>query len=64
MSAADNLQNIEVTVVILHYFDLKFRFYLAQGNKIYDKLNKGKCSGNIRIEILNKMLKKMCFDLQ
>lgn len=30
---------------------------------MYIKLNKGKCSGNIKIEILNIMLKKMCVDL-
>lgn len=30
---------------------------------MYIKLNKGKCSGNIKIEILNIMLKKMCADL-
>lgn len=30
---------------------------------MYIKLNKGKCSGNIKIKILNIMLKKMCADL-
>lgn len=30
---------------------------------MYIKLNKGKCCGNIKIEILNIMLKKMCVDL-
>lgn len=30
---------------------------------MYIKLNKGKCSGNIKIEILNIMFKKMCVDL-
>lgn len=43
--------------------DVFLNEYLSQGNKMYIKLNKGKCSGNIKIEILNIMLKKMCADL-